>query len=186
MLKKKLKTYFGKEKLLFVVLLFFLFSSSILANSPKEYEVKAAFLLKFHEFVELKVGNFSEKNKVLNLGIVGDDPFESVFSNKMIFLEKAGYQFKIFRSNEFDELKDCQILFFSNIKNRYKDRILSQIKEKPILTVGEGEDFLFQGGIISFIMEGSKVRFLVNIKNAEQAGLKINSRLLRLARKVFD
>jgi len=50
------------------------------------------------------------------------------------------------------------------------------------LTVGETPDFLAQGGIINFILEGGKVRFQIDSKAAERADLRISSHLLRLAR----
>jgi hypothetical protein len=52
----------------------------------------------------------------------------------------------------------------------------------PILTVGESPDFIGLGGIANFILEGANVRFEMNPAAADRAGLRISSRLLRLAR----
>ena len=49
------------------------------------------------------------------------------------------------------------------------------------MTVGESADFLQQGGIIAFVIDGSYVRFAINTEAADHAGLKISSRLLQLA-----
>ncbi len=54
-----------------------------------------------------------------------------------------------------------------------------------ILTVSEDSDrFLRDGGVISFVIENRHVRFDINQSAAESEGLKLSSRLLRVARSV--
>jgi len=67
----------------------------------------------------------------------------------------------------------CQIVYYGSG---------SPGKVKPgVLTVGEGEDFTSNGGIIAFVIRDGKVKFIINKSNAEQAGLKLSPRLLSLA-----
>ena len=54
-----------------------------------------------------------------------------------------------------------------------------------MLTVGESEHFVEQGGMIGFFLEDNKVRFEINLTAAEHAKLKISARLLSLAKTVF-
>jgi hypothetical protein len=54
-----------------------------------------------------------------------------------------------------------------------------------VLTVGEHERFLDQGGVMRLFLEDNRVRFSVNQQSADRAGLQISSRLLRLARTVI-
>ena len=49
------------------------------------------------------------------------------------------------------------------------------------VTVGDTPGFLDHGGMMNFILEGSKVRFEIDLNAAEQAGLKISSKLINLA-----
>jgi hypothetical protein len=51
-----------------------------------------------------------------------------------------------------------------------------------VLTVGEGPEFIEQGGIVAFLIQGGNVRFAIDANAAERAGLRISSRLLRLSR----
>ena len=51
-----------------------------------------------------------------------------------------------------------------------------------MLTVGEYDSFLTNGGGIRFFIEDKKIRFEVNLDATDQAQLKISSKLLRLAR----
>ena len=53
-----------------------------------------------------------------------------------------------------------------------------------MLTVGDTGGFLEQGGIVNFVLEGTKVRFEISQEAAQRAGIRISSRLLRLATRV--
>jgi len=52
------------------------------------------------------------------------------------------------------------------------------------LTVGEGEKFLQDGGIIAFVIEDRRVRFDIAQSAAARAMLTISSRLMSVARSV--
>jgi hypothetical protein len=52
------------------------------------------------------------------------------------------------------------------------------------MTVGESDGFLEQGGMIRLDVEEGKIRFAINLDASEQAGLKISSRMLLLAKTV--
>jgi len=50
-----------------------------------------------------------------------------------------------------------------------------------VLTVSDAERFCVLGGTIQFRTEADRVRFDVNVRAAEAAGLTVNSKLLKLA-----
>jgi len=54
-----------------------------------------------------------------------------------------------------------------------------------VLTVGESEHFVQEGGIIGFCLEQNKIRFEINLEAAEKAKLKISAKLLALAKTVI-
>ena len=54
-----------------------------------------------------------------------------------------------------------------------------------MLTVGESEHFVQDGGMIGFLLEENKIRFEINLEAAEHAKLKLSSRLLALAKRVL-
>jgi hypothetical protein len=55
----------------------------------------------------------------------------------------------------------------------------------PVLTVGDTADIVHSGGMIGFLMQGNRVRFIVNQDAVERAGLQISSQLLKVADKVI-
>jgi hypothetical protein len=49
----------------------------------------------------------------------------------------------------------------------------------PILTVGDVDDFAAQGGIIELDVQNNRIKLLVNLQAANQAQLRVSSKLLR-------
>ena len=139
-----------------------------------EYDLKAAFLCNFAQFVKWPGGASG------TIGILGDDPFGGK-------LEKALQgKLSIKRSRRPEDLKSCQIVFVSKSERGNVSGIIANLGEAHVLTVGDSDGFARQGGVIGFTMDGDKVRFEINTAAARRAGLVISSHLLKLASRVFS
>src|ERR1700744_3915681 len=53
------------------------------ANAPLEYEVKAAFLFRFAQFVEWPAETFKEANDPFTYCTIGDDPFHGTLERTL-------------------------------------------------------------------------------------------------------
>jgi hypothetical protein len=53
-----------------------------------------------------------------------------------------------------------------------------------VLSVGEGDNFLQEGGMIAFVIDNRRVRFDINQTAVDAAALKMSSKLLNVARTV--
>ncbi len=152
--------------------------------ASKEYEVKAAFLFHFTQFVEWPDSAFADPNAPFCIGVLGDDSFGGAL-DEIVKDESVGrHKIVIKRSRQTADLKGCQILFISNSEKDHVAQILSSLDDSGILTVGETDGFAGQGGIINFYLEENKVRFEINPGTAKHHGLKISSQLLGLGRIV--
>jgi len=148
-----------------------------------EHQVKAAFLLNFTKFVEWPEAAFSDEHGPIAICVLGEDPFGAALDQIVEGEEVGGRKVVVRRMKEAPAAKQCQVLFLSaGIKD--VPQILSGLS-LGVLTVGEERDgFLREGGVISFVIENRHVRFDINQSAAENAGLKLSSRLLRVARSV--
>ena len=63
-------------------------------------------------------------------------------------------------------------------------QIIASLQGASVLTVGDLDGFLDEGGMIQFLTENDRVRFAINANAAGRAKLKISSKLLSLARVV--
>jgi hypothetical protein len=148
-------------------------------NAPTEYEIKAAFILNFTKFIEWPNQPASPETP-FTICILGEDPFGPTLSQIVQGEQIAQRPIAIRRVRQ--SVAGCEVLFVSK-SERSTEGLLSTIP-RGILTVGESDNFLRDGGVISFVLENRRVRFDVNEPAASRNGLKISSRLLNVARTV--
>jgi hypothetical protein len=151
-----------------------------------EYQIKAAFLYNFAKFVEWPATALRDPRAPVIVGVLGEDPFgedlDDTLSDKVV----GGRQLVVKRFGRLRDVGASHILFISSSERGRLPEILRALQHMSILTVGETEEFARLGGVVNFLLEDNKVRFEVNVDAAERAGLKVSSKLLRLARIVRD
>jgi len=153
------------------------------AQTPpiNEYQIKAVFLFHFAAFVDWPTNAFPTEDSPMVIGIIGDDPF-GAYLDEVVRGEKVNDRALVVqRYRNMDEVKTCHILFISRSGAGRPAQIISQLRDRSILTVGETEDFTRQGGMIRFVVEKNKLRLKINTEAAKTANLTIRSKLLRLA-----
>ena len=72
------------------------------------------------------------------------------------------------------------MIYLAPNENR-RSEIIDAAVNSPILTVGETDSFINEGGIIRFVRSGGRIHFQINPDAAERASLRVSARLLRLA-----
>jgi YfiR/HmsC-like len=144
-------------------------------------EVQAVFLFNFAQFVDWPADAFSDSRAPLVIGILGKDPFGGFLDETVRGETVRGRTFRIDRYRRVEEVRECHILFISRSETKRADSILAALKDKPILTVSNGDDFDRAGGIIRFILDKSKIRLSVDLEAAQAARLTFSSKLLRSA-----
>ena len=153
-------------------------------TTPDEYQVKAAFLFHFAQFVDWPAGVLTASDPSLTLCIFKDEPrgmeFQSTIEGKTL----GSRVFHVRLISQLQEIEECNILFLSRDQTRRQTAILQSLRGLGILTVGETPNFLSDGGIIRFHLVEDKIRFDINLEAAEAAHIKISSRLLLLATSV--
>ena len=150
------------------------------AQAP-EYDLKAAFLFNFAKFVEWPASAFIDERAPLTICVYGEDPFGSTL-DVVVQGERVGERsLLVQRPDGLDDLGECHVLFISRSEKDRLAEVMAQVEGKPVLTVADTDGFLRAGGVINFILEGSKVRFLIDQAAAQRNGLRISSKLMRLA-----
>jgi hypothetical protein len=161
--------------------------SATRAQSPTagEYQVKAAFLYNFAKFVEWPPSSFSDASAPLQICVFGRDPFGEELRNLTAGKTVNGRKLEVGTINDLQHARNCHILFIASSVRMPMKQLIEDLRGASVLTVGDAKDFAGQGGMINFVLENDRVQFEVNRKAADQAGLKISSKLLSVAKLVI-
>lgn len=176
---KKITVFFNKtlNLTLFIFLLFF-YSGSLYAGTVTG-AVKTGFLFNFFKFVEWPPGA-SEKGFRFCLAEESElGASIGAIDGKTV----NGKVISVRRNVSGEALKNCSMIFLP-FKRDLRNDILQQINGLPILTVGDGESFIDQGGMIGLIESGSHLGFEVNLLQLKQSRLQVSAQLLKLAKNV--
>jgi YfiR/HmsC-like len=149
-----------------------------------EYRLKAAFILHFAELADWPAGTLDSQKGPVVFCTLGGNPFEGELEAAVADKQIGTHPILVRHLRQWQDSPGCHVLFLGAGEHARTAAHLAKLKDAPVLTVGEGEDFVKQGGIIGLCLEGKKVRFDINLEAARRAGLKISSRLLVLARNV--
>jgi hypothetical protein len=150
-----------------------------------EYRVKAAFLFHFAQLVEWPANTLTDADNSLFLCTLGDDPFQGALESTVEGKEIGNRVIHIRHFKQPEDLQGCRILFLGKAQSKRIPMLLADLRNAPVLTVGETAGFLGSGGMICFLLEENKVRFAINLVAVQSAGLKVGSRLLVLAQNVI-
>jgi hypothetical protein len=163
-----------------LALLFALALAARAVDPSLEYRVKAAFLLNFTKFIEWPAPEAPE-GAPFSICVLGDDPFGGVLDRMVEGEAVNGRKLAVQRIGR-QQPAACQIVFAGRNEKELAPYLAGL--GPGVLTVGEDDQFLRAGGIIAFVIENRRVRFVINQGAAAKASLKISSKLLSVARSV--
>jgi hypothetical protein len=148
---------------------------------PTEYQIKAAFLFNFARFVQWPTNALAASTSPMIIGVLGENPFHNDLALTLRNKSVDDHPLVIKEFSSAAEATNCHILFISASEKPRLPNIINGLKGSSVLTVGEMDQFTESGGMINFVLQGSKIRFQINNNAASSAGLKISSKLLALA-----
>ncbi len=153
-------------------------------SSRAEYEVKAAFVYNFVKFVEWPDagGPAADRLRLCVLGNVADAlPFA-----KLAGAFAQGRKLAVLTLKERDSAGDCDVLFVAANQTGRLAEIIGALEDRPVLTIGDTDGYAERGIMINMFLDRKRVRFEINEKVARAAGIRISTKLLKLASKVYD
>jgi len=152
-------------------------------DGKPEYEARAAFLILLSKYTQWPERNPSEGENEFVIGVVGEDPFGAalgVFEGSHL----KGRKVVVRRFRDPARLGSCQVLYFPVQEERQFPGLKEKLMAWNTLAIGESPQFLGMGGGIRLYTEGGYLRFDVNLGALDQARVRVEAKVLRLARKV--
>lgn len=154
-----------------------------LAENP--HKIKAAFLRNFAHYVIFPAHAFPDSRAPWNVCILGPDPFGDVLEATFEGRTEQARGFKVFRAHSLDKLPKCQIVYVAYDNPARRQAALEELRDQPVLTVGDAPEFLREGGVIRFQVE-DRIRMNINLDQARAVSLNIQTRMLEVASGVME
>jgi hypothetical protein len=149
----------------------------------REYLIKAAILFNLAKFATWPDSAFSTADTPVRICILGRDPFGA--SLETLQGKQIGPRNLVTTAiANLENVAACHVLFVSASEEHRLAPILDAVSGRPVLTVADMDKFAIAGGIVGLTELDDRSRLEVNIGAADQAGVKLSSKLLRLAETV--
>ena len=147
-------------------------------DETEEYDIKAAFIYKFTNYIEWD--SHLQGNEFV-IGVIGTSPVSSHLTEIAQTKTIKDRKIIIHQFSKPEDIGPCQILFISRKTQAPLNEILEKVADKGTLTISEKVGYAKKGTDINFIEVDDKLKFEVNTRGISAAGLKASSQLLKLA-----
>lgn len=153
------------------------------AQSLLEYSVKAALLLNFARFIEWPGGAFANARAPIDICVFAPNPFGDALDRALEGETVSGRTLVARDVRTAAGSAGCHVLF---VPEGSETRAAALVRRSGpyTVTIGESRRFEDMGGAITFVVEDGRVRFNVNLRPAEDRGVRISARMLKLANRV--
>ena len=155
-------------------------------SQAAENALKAAFLYNFTKFIDWPASAFPGSTAPFQVCVLADDAFRRAVETTLHGEQNRGRPFSVSVPQSTENVRTCHVVYFGAEEGERWAARLPALRQAPVLTVGEGPRFLDRGGLIAFLLVSDRVRFDIRKQGAEQAGLNVSAKLLRVARQVVQ
>ncbi len=158
-----------------------LLSMSLKSEPLPEYRLKVAFIYNFIAYTEWP----DELDLYVKLCLLGDQPFgEEIDSLEGRRVNQ--YYITVLNKKHSESLQACDALYIADNVIYNLQEILEKIGSKPVLTIADSKHAIENGIMLNMIVAQGKIKFEANYKSARSVGFRLNSKLLRLATRVYQ
>ena len=169
------------------LLLVFLFSAGLFLTSLNAQEaspenVKATFIYNFTNYINWENPT---SDSVFSIVIFGaskvSKPLKYIASVKKV----GSKRIKIIQAEKQSDLLKCDLLYVPAEQINCLTKFKQDFPENNTLIITNSASGLESGAMINFIDKEGKIGFEINQKLMQEKGLKVSSRLLKIADKVI-
>ncbi len=148
----------------------------------QEYNLKAAFLYRFMDYIEW---DGRTPDQPVNITVLGESGMYTPLSEISKASRKSGGKIlNVHRSNSVNDIGPAQVVFISRNYKLPVEDLVSKLRDRQVLIISEQKGELGKSSHINFLITDNKLKFEVNLKSAASSGIKIGSQLLQHAQVI--
>jgi hypothetical protein len=155
-------------------------AGSILAH---DYRLKALCLYNFAKYIEWPAeSSLSNPATPIVIAVLGKDPIVAALEEAVRDRTAQNRKVIVRRLGTLVGLHDVHILFVSSSDKQRVKSLFNLAAKTGVFTVSDMEGFTGAGGMAGFIRKERGIDFEINTTAVRDAGIRIRSQLLKLAR----
>ena len=154
------------------------------SRSPST-DLKANWVFQFTKYVEWPPEALGEASAPFVIGIAGKAPFGGNLADLVKGETAKGHPIQIRHSSPARMSSGCHLLFISRAESSRLKDLLAAVRGHSILTVGETEDFIKEGGMINLELVGRRICCDLN-KRADSGGAEAQTPVRPVLRSVKE
>lgn len=143
--------------------------------------LKAAYLFKFHHYVEWPAQARPVDGVDYVIGVVGADEIADELARIAAARDGGQDSVTVRRLGPGDSLEGVHVLFMGSGELIRQPALLARAQARAILVVSDAQGALGRGSMVNFLLRDERIRFEISTDAAEKSGLKLSARLLALA-----
>jgi hypothetical protein len=146
-----------------------------------EAAVKATYLYKLAPFAAWPTDAFPSPSAPFVICVQGPDPFNHALDQAVAGRKIGGHPIVVSRLSRVGPGSGCQLAYLGGSPAQPRAAALDALRGTHVLTVTDEANGPGPHGMIHFVLRGGRVRFEIDLRQAEAAGVAISSKLLALA-----
>jgi len=147
--------------------------------------VTSAFLYNFAKFTEWPADALAPGQRIA-LCVIGANAVADALEQTIKGHTIEGHELTVEMVKPDASVRSCHVLYASGLDEKRSLQLIETLKATPVLTASDADRFAELGGVAQLILEGGRMRFVINVTAAQRARLQLSSKLLSLARIVRD
>lgn len=141
-----------------------------------ERAVRAAFVFHLTKYVE-----WQQTGNEIVIGFVGEGGMAETLHKVVNGKSSDSRTVRVLILPSDEQLSQCNLVYIAYPSRGKVQATLNKLRAKNVLTVGENDEFVRDGGMVGLVRDADQIQIQVNLEATQAAGLKISSRLLSLA-----
>lgn len=158
--------------------------ASIDVEAPHDYQVQAAMLYKFLDYIDWPATAFAGAQSPYRIAVLGDSDIENELRQITADRTVKDRPIEVYRVSRLDRISDPHLVFVGRRAERHLPRLAKLAREKSFLIVTENEAEMKDGSAINLRLIDGRIGFDVSLPGAQKSNVKLSSRLLSVASSV--
>ncbi len=154
------------------------------ADPPDLNAQKADMLGNMAKFVQWPETIMAQNKGQIVVAVLGEDDLAAAIASVLSSRSVNGKPVFVRFARRAQDVRGCQIVYIAGSEMAHATEVEEVLRGSPTLTLADSAGFATRGGMVNFSGSPPNVRFDICLVRAQQAGLKISSRLLALAHVV--